>query len=138
MSSMDKVKVLFADKLSTGKQSTSHLANQATSPTPHLEDELSIAEAASLNLKSGWVLKGRRKATRLSTKQKNFLIDLFEKGEKTERKEDPRNVCVMMRNARDERGNKIFASSEYVKKEQIASFFSRLCSQKRKGLPPEE
>ena len=35
---MDKVKVLFADKLSTGKQSTSHLANQATSPTPHLED----------------------------------------------------------------------------------------------------
>ena len=41
----------------------------------------------------------------------------------------------MMRNARDERGDKIFASSEYMRKEQIASFFSRLCSQKRKGLP---
>ena len=51
------------------------------------------------------------------------------------RKEDPRNVYVMMRNAGDERGNKIFASSEYMRKEQIASFFSRLCSQKRKELP---
>ena len=41
----------------------------------------------------------------------------------------------MMGNARDERGDKIFESSEYMRKEQIASFFSRLCSQKRKGLP---
>ena len=131
--SLDKVKVLFPDKLSTGNQSTSpRLANQAISPTPHLDEELSIAKAASLNLKSGWALKGRQKATRFSTKQKDFLIDLFEKGEKTKGREDPRNVCVIMRNARDERGNKIFVSSEYMRKEQIASFISRLCSQKRK------
>ena len=75
------------------------------------------------------------KGYKVSTKQKDFLIDLFEKGEKTKRKEDPRNVCVMMRNARDERGDKIFESSEYMRKEQIASFFSRLCLKKRKGLP---
>ena len=101
---------------------------------PHLDEELSIAKPASLNLKSRWALKCWQKAERFYTRQ-DFLIDLFEKGEKTKRKEDPRNVCVIMRNARDERGSKIFASSEYMKKEQIASFLADLIHRRGRDYP---
>ena len=53
MSSMDKVNVLFADKLSTGNQNLLSHADQSTLSIPESnEEELSIGEAASLDLKS--------------------------------------------------------------------------------------
>ena len=64
MSSMDKVKILFADKLSTGNQNVLSNADQSTSPISQSNEELSIGEAASLDLKSGWALKVRQKAIR--------------------------------------------------------------------------
>ena len=54
-------------------------------------------------------------------------------GEKTNRKMDPLTVADMMRTAMDENGEKRFSASEYLRHEQIVSYFSRLAASKRKN-----
>ena len=57
----------------------------------------------------------------------------FDLGEKTGLKADPNQVSADMRNARDEENNRRFCREEWLTKNQIKSFFSRLASAKRKG-----
>ena len=131
--------MLFADKLLTGsKNSSSHrVQHVSTSSSPSASSTVCIEEALSNDLKVVWALKGRWKATKFSVNQKNFLSDIFEQGEKTKQKEDPKNVSAVMRNARDAHGNKMFTPSGYLRKEQIASFFSRLATGKQRGKPQQ-
>ena len=63
------------------------------------------------------------------------MVSLSEQSEKTNRKEDPKNVADMMRKARAPSGAKMFELSEYLRKEQIASFFGQLSAQRSKGKP---
>ena len=46
---------------------------------------------------------------------------------------DPLTVADMMQTAMDENGEKRFSTSEYLRREQIASYFSRLAASKRKN-----
>ena len=80
-------------------------------------------------------MKARRKVVKFSTKQEGYLVSLFEQGVKTNRKEGPKNVADMLRKARAPSGAKMFEPSEYLRKEQIASFFSWLSAQRSRGKP---
>ena len=81
----------------------------------------------------GWALRKHRKATQFSEKQVQFLVEVFMEEEKTNRKMDPLTVADMMRTATDENGQKRFSTSEYLRHEQIASYFSRLAASRRKN-----
>ena len=133
LSSMDRVKIVFADKLLFGSETK--VSSQLLGLLSSTATEVSNKEGPSLNLSAGWALKARRKVIKFSTKQKRYLVSLFEQGEKTNRKEDPKNVADMMRKARAPSGAKMFEPSEYLRKEQIASFFSQLSAQRSKGKP---
>ena len=80
----------------------------------------------------GWALRNHRKAMQFSEKQVEFLVDVFMEGEKTNRKMDPLTVADMMQTATDKNGEKRFSTSEYLRHEQIASYFSRLAVSERK------
>ena len=81
----------------------------------------------------GWALKERKKNAKFSKAQVNFLVDIYTEGEKSGRKKDPVSVAQLMKTATTEKGDKLFRPSEYLRKEQISSYFSRLTYQRRKG-----
>ena len=62
----------------------------------------------------------------------------FELGEKTDLKADPNQVSADMRNAQDEENNRRFSREEWLSKNQIKSYFSRLASAKRKGQQKDD
>ena len=81
----------------------------------------------------GWALKERKKNAKFSKAQVNFLVDIYTEGEKSGRKKDPVSIAQLMKTATTEKGDKLFRPSEYLRKEQISSYFSRLTYQRRKG-----
>ena len=79
-----------------------------------------------------------RVSTRFSPKVKAYLNAKFELGEKTGLKADPNQVSADMRNARDEENNRRIPREEWLTKNQIKSYFSRLASAKRKGQQTDD
>ena len=57
---------------------------------------------------------------------KKYLVAKFDLGERTGHKADP---------AKDERGERLFTREEWLKKQQIKGFFSRLAKKRRKEQP---
>ena len=133
LSSMDRVKTVFADKLLFGNKTK--VSSQLPGLLSSTAREVSNKEGPTFNLSAGWALKARTKVVKFSTKQKRYLVSLLKQGERTNRKKDPKNVADMMRKARAPSGAKMFEPSEYLRKEQIASFFSWLSAQRSKGKP---
>lgn len=78
-----------------------------------------------LVIEEGWALKPKRKITRLNYNQKQFLEECFKKGDETGIKVTAQSVVKMMRNY-TENGKKKFSSAEYLTREQVMSFFSRI------------
>ena len=91
------------------------------------------ADTPPSDLSQGWALSKPRVSTRFIPKVKAYLNAKFELGEKTGLKADPSQVLADMRNARDEENNLRFSREEWLTKNQIKSYFSRLSSAKRKG-----
>ena len=60
-------------------------------------------------------------------------MKIYDDGEKTKAKKDAVTVAEMMRTAVDENQMKLFSASEYLRREQIASFFSRITTSRRLG-----
>ena len=90
------------------------------------------------DLSQGWALSKPRVSTRFSPKVKAYLNAKFELGEKTGWKADPNQVSADMRNTRDEENNRHFRREEWLTKNQIKSYFSRLASAKRKGQQTDD
>ena len=140
-STADKIKVMFSQKLrecrlnlnegmpSATEQSSTSQPMNAGSQLNHEVTKHRFKDGNHM----GWALRKHRKATQFSEKQVEFLVDVFMEGEKTNRKMDPLTVADMMRTATDENGEKRFSTSEYLRHEQIASYFSRLAASKRKN-----
>lgn len=53
-------------------------------------------------------------------------------GDKSGMKCDPEDVSAKMRIVRDKKGVRVFSVGEFLSAAQIASYFSRLCMQKKK------
>ncbi|KXJ24062.1 hypothetical protein AC249_AIPGENE10808 [Exaiptasia diaphana] len=95
-----------------------------------LEKDDNIARRGS-ELRMGWALKH---PNRLSKKQKDFLLDIYNVGSQTGHKADPSAVCQSMRRARLPSGEPMFLLEDHLSSQQIASFFSRETA-KRKATP---
>ncbi|KAL9965735.1 hypothetical protein ACROYT_G029577 [Oculina patagonica] len=89
-------------------------------------------------LSEGWALRAPKKSDRFNTKQKEYLEAKFNVGQVTGRKVNPDVVAKDMRRARDEGGEKLFSSSEFLTVQQVTSFFSRLAAKRRQQLATEE
>lgn len=77
------------------------------------------------SLRKGWSLKGKKKRTIFSDKQKSFMISLFESGKRTGSKIDPFDAAKAMQSEKNDE-KYVFTSGEYLTGQQISSFFSRL------------
>ena len=83
----------------------------------------------------GWALKHTSTSRQLNKKQKEYLIDIFLRGEQTGQKADPIEVPQSMRKARNEDGSLLFLSEEYLTSQQITGFFSRTAAKKSIQVP---
>ena len=82
--------------------------------------------------KMGWALRERRKKVKFSKSQSEFLLDVYNEGERSGKKKDPTSVVELMKLATKD-AIKPFTPQEYIRKEQISAYFSRLTIQRRKG-----
>ena len=83
--------------------------------------------------KMGWALqKTRGSGTRFTEKVKGYLSSRFQTGERTGRKADPAQVAAEMRKAREADGARKFIRSEWLTKNRVQSYFSRLSAMKRR------
>jgi Arf-GAP/Rho-GAP domain/ANK repeat/PH domain-containing protein 3 len=73
----------------------------------------------------GWALKSSSKKAPFSKKQKDYLIEKFQIGEKNSQKADPACVARAMMTARNVNGERMFTSNG-ISIEQSSSVFSAL------------
>ena len=77
------------------------------------------------NLKQGWALKPCKSRFPFNDRQKEFLNEIFEEGERTGIKANPDTVAKTMRRARNVDNERVFQVSEFLTSQQMASYFSR-------------
>ncbi|VDI16834.1 Hypothetical predicted protein [Mytilus galloprovincialis] len=119
----DKAKSMYAEKV---KESAS-FAGSIT-----LASDNTQSESSSSELEQGWALKFRKSQVQFSVHQKEYLIQKFDKGNQTGRKEDPVVVADEMRNEKTVTGKYRFSRNEYLTAQQITSFFSREVQKRKK------
>ena len=88
--------------------------------------------SASSTLQTGWALSKPRSNVGFSQKVREYLTARFILGERTGRKADPAQVATDMRSAKDECSERLFPRTEWLTKNQVQSFFSRLAATRRK------
>ena len=76
-------------------------------------------------------------ATRFNATQRKYLTEQFIKGETSGRKANPEYVAKDMKTYTED-GHKVFKADEYLKRSQIASFFSRMAASRRKATSANE
>ena len=92
-----------------------------------------VAEPPSSHdmLPKGWALKSSAsRRCRFTYKQKNYLTEKFQQGERSGRKSDPASVARSMMSAVDLQGKRIFSSEEFLTAPQVAGIISRLAAKK--------
>lgn len=98
-----------------------------------------ISSVANSSLPMGWALqKPRVGGKRYSSHVKDYLKARFDAGEQSGQKADPQQVSMDMRNAQTEENNRLFSREEWLTRNQVQSYFSRLSALKRKQVsgPP--
>ena len=103
-----------------------------TASVPQLQQCVESGRAPNRCLLSmGWALKtSQASRARFTDKQKNYLLGKFLIGEQTGQKLNGSSVARSMISARNENGDRLFTSSEFLTGQQIASYFSRLASKR--------
>ena len=66
-----------------------------------------------------------------NSKQRRYLEEKFKHGEPTRSKANPDDVSKEMRCLRDQSGKRIFTVKEFLRPQQITSFFSRMACKRR-------
>lgn len=127
-STLDKVRLTYSGKL---KLSTCVSFTTENETLKSNTSEKSVFE-------TGWALPERKK-TRFTFKQKQFIYNIFIKGQQTGIKSSPQSAVTEMREKMDHNGRKLFQQFEYLTTSQIRSLFSNMASQQRKGSlkPPK-
>ena len=104
-----------------------------------LKPKVHISSVANSSIPMGWALqKPRVGGKRYSPHVKDYLKARFDAGEQSGQKADPQQVSMDMRNARTEENNRLFSREEWLTRNQVQSYFSRLSALKRKQVsgPP--
>jgi len=117
----DKAMTLYATKLEQGGSHTARVNDTI---------QTSGSESAKAGPPMGWALKTTAGKKRFTETQKNYLMDIFTKGEVTGHKADPAEVSRSMRKAKNPDGTRMFDKSQFLTPQQISSFFSRKAKRK--------
>ena len=120
----DRIRREWAERFSTVDQVQADISTSGSG----IRSSDETADTPPSHLSQGWAL-----SKPFTPKVKAYLNAKFELREKTGLKADPSQVSADMRNARDEENNCRFSREEWLTKNQIKSYFSRLSSAKRKG-----
>ena len=116
---LDKAAVGYAQRLEGQCENVPELEAVAEPPSSHDM------------LPKGWALKSSAsRRSRFTYKQKNYLTEKFQQGERSGRKSDPASVARSMMSAVDSQGKRMFSSEEFLTASQVAGFFSRLAAKK--------
>ena len=83
------------------------------------------------DLSMGWALTKERKCARFPPKVKAYLTQRFKLGETTGSKVNPEQVVLDMRNARNKEGERLFGREDWLSKNQVKSFFSRMAKKRK-------
>ena len=120
LSLLDRAKVSYAERLEAGGS--------------HSEAKITDTEiyCGSSCLPEGWAGRESSKPRlQFNSKQKRYLEENFQHGESTGVKANPDDVSKEMRCLRDEKGKRIFAVEEFLRPQQISSFFSRMACKRK-------
>ena len=88
-----------------------------------------------------WALqKPRAGGTRYSSQVKEYLKARFDAGEESGGKADPEQVAIGKRNARNKDNVRLFSREEWLSRNQIQAYFSRLFLKRKQdsaSTPPQ-
>lgn len=108
-------------------------ASEFFSSFPELAAAIDETSQTSAPLNEGWALKDTsRTSIRFTENQLSFLKEKFNEGIRG-KKADPHKVAAEMQTIKMPDGKMRFSVSEYLKWNQIASFFSRMTSSAKRG-----
>ena len=102
---------------------TLSLQSESSSGATTVETE-SLTSTSQLQM--GWAFQKKHTSVRFSQKVRQYLIQKFNIGQVTGKKEDPAQVAKDMRTASTIDGERMFERTEWLSKCQIQGFFSRL------------
>ena len=88
--------------------------------------EIAPKGTKTAQLAVGWALKTKHQTTFFNEKQRDYLTGKFNEGLQNKKKFDPKDI------SKDMRKDASFEKSEYLTWQQIASFWSREASYRRK------
>ena len=118
---LDRAKISYADRLEENREGQSLIRMTGS------------IEVGTTSVSEGWAGRdSKRTRRRFSAKQRTFLENKFNDGVTTGVKANPDNVSKEMRQLKDQNGKRVFTVVEFLRPQQISSFFSRMAS-KRKG-----
>jgi hypothetical protein len=127
LSTIDNAKLMFARFLKS-KTSDSRLPVSINDSSSPIHDVCGLWNNCT---EKGWAVPKRKKAAHLTENQRQFLQRLFADGQKTKRKCTPENAIHLMKSTTNDFGEKLFAPHDYLRKEQVISYFSRLSAVQR-------
>ena len=119
---LDKVKRKWVSKFTEAREDSA-----LSVPGTATASLVSTSEGTDIELNAGWAIKEARAHKRFSDEVKDFLLECFMKGVQTGKKENPNNVCKVMK--------KRFEKEDWLTSKQIASYFSRLAAMQKSGKP---
>ena len=120
VSLIDRAKVSYAERLEAGG---SH--PEVTIPDTEIH-------SGSPCLPEGWACReSAMPRHRFNSKQRRYLEEKFKHGETKGIKANPDDVSKEMRCLRDQSGKRIFTVKEFLRPQQITSFFSRMACKRR-------
>lgn len=128
----DQLLNMFKEKIEHVQKSAVTCVNKA------LEEASAPSTSGMLSL--GWAIKARSPQKRMTTDQRQYLINKFNDGQRSGHKHEPEDVAKDMRRARNRSHDPRFLPDDYLKPFQIKQYFSRLSAKSKKGeiRPAEE
>ena len=124
---LDKVKVKYAARLEEGSSAV---------PTIPLPPETCPHSTGYVTPPEGFALKQVKKAYRFNEKQREYPTARFTIGQESGKKVDAEMVATEMRRAKGSNGEHLFSVSEFLKTQQVASFFSRMAAKVKQQTAP--
>lgn len=127
VSLIDRAKVSYAERLEAGG---SH--PEVTIPDTKIH-------SGSPCLPEGWACRESAVPRhRFNSKQRRYLEEKFKHGETKGIKANPDDVSKEMRCLRDQSGKRIFTVKEFLRPQQITSFFSRMACKRRDATDSDD
>jgi len=95
------------------KQGYAKRLEEGSHPNPALQTKFEVFQGEKI-LKQGWALKSCKSRSPFNDREKEFLNEIFEDGERTGIKVNPDTVAKTKRRSRNENNERVFQVSEFL------------------------